>query len=415
MLPASQVCRAHCNNPDKNAALKRAGNQVATAKYNVATFLPRNLFEQFSRLANDYFLIISALQLFTSLSPTSRYSTAGPFAVILFLNMIREIWEDSKRHFADSEVNNRQVKVIRSPDPQQDMHWKDIVVGDIVRVTKNNEFPADLVLLSSSGDQGMAYIDTCNLDGETNLKLRISLESTKTFDNPDKIQKLRGYFEYDLPNSRLYNFTGTLVMEETGSQHPVENDNILLRGSTLRNTDWILGLVIYTGAESKIMMNVQKGRLKQSNVERVVNYLLIGILLFELVVVSIATIGMAVWVEKNREAWYLPYVGSQTSKDTSEGWVTFLILLNNYVPISLYISLEIAKSVQGQQINWDLEMYHPETDTPALTRTTNLNEELGQIQYIFSDKTGTLTQNVMEFRKCFVAGQSYGFGTTEIG
>ncbi|MGB1601905.1 MAG: hypothetical protein ACPIOQ_54765, partial [Promethearchaeia archaeon] len=71
-------------------------------------------------------------------------------------------------------------------------------------------------------------------------------------------------------------------------------------------------------------------------------------------------------------------------KEILEGWITILLLLNNYVPISLYVSLEIAKSVQGRQIDWDLDMYHEETDTPALTRTTNLNEELGQIQYILS-------------------------------
>jgi phospholipid-transporting ATPase len=99
----------------------------------------------------------------------------------------------------------------------------------------------------------------------------------------------------------------------------------------------------------------------------------------------------------------------------SRRYITFVLLLNNFIPISLYVSMEIAKTIQGLQMNWDIEMYHPETDTPALTRTTNLNEELGQIQYIFSDKTGTLTQNVMEFRKCFIAGVSYGFGTTEIG
>jgi phospholipid-transporting ATPase len=137
------------------------------------------------------------------------------------------------------------------------------------------------------------------------------------------------------------------------------------------------------------------------------------------IVVTIATIGMSVWISyqraDQREAWYLPYVADQTRGETALGWLTFLILLNNYVPISLYISLELAKTMQGKLIDWDLEMYHPQTDTPALTRTTNLNEELGQIQYIFSDKTGTLTQNVMEFRKCFINGTSYGFGTTEIG
>mmetsp|Transcript_3683 Transcript_3683/g.9267 ORF Transcript_3683/g.9267 Transcript_3683/m.9267 type:complete len:1125 (-) Transcript_3683:205-3579(-) len=407
-------CVSHCNAPEENAQLKYPRNGVVTSKYTPLTFLPLNLYMQFSRLANIYFLLISFLQVGPwDLTPTSKYATAGPFAVILALNMVREIWEDRARHKADDEVNGRVVNVIRPTGKVDQVQWADLLVGDIVQVMSNNEFPADLVLLASTGDQGMCYLDTCNLDGETNLKIRNSLEFTKGMNSPEKISQLKGRFEYEQPNNRLYTFTGKLV--HASGEHAVDNENILLRGSTLRNTEWVIGQIVYTGPQSKIMMNAQKGRQKRSNVEDVVNLLLIGILLFELLVVSIATICMAWWVDTNRDAWYIPYVASHTSGDTALGWFTFLILLNNYVPISLYISLELAKTMQGKLIDWDLEMYHEETDTPALTRTTNLNEELGQIQYIFSDKTGTLTQNVMEFRKCFINGTSYGFGTTEIG
>jgi len=164
-------------------------------------------------------------------------------------------------------------------------------------------------------------------------------------------------------------------------------------------------------------MNSKKGRSKSSNLEQVVNQLVVALLGLLATVVTIATICMSVLWNSDAiaGAWYIPYAQGLTPMQTFEGWITFLLLLNNYVPISLYVSMEIAKTVQGQQINWDLSMYHDKTDTPALTRTTNLNEELGQIQYILSDKTGTLTQNVMEFRKCFIKGVSYGFGTTEIG
>uniref|UniRef100_A0A7S0EQ35 Phospholipid-transporting ATPase n=1 Tax=Hanusia phi TaxID=3032 RepID=A0A7S0EQ35_9CRYP len=407
-------CKSYSNSPHDNAAQKFASNKVVTSKYTFYSFLPRNLYEQFSRLANVYFLLISCLQLFTTLSPTSKWSTAGPFILILVLNMIREIWEDSKRHKADDEVNNRLVEVIRENGSTESIPWKSVALGDIVWVKCNHEFPADVVLLSSTGDQGMCYIDTCNLDGETNLKIRNSLAFTASLNDPLKISQLKGHFEYETPNNRLYTFNGKFV-RPAADDVPVDNENILLRGATLRNTQSIFGQVVYTGAQSKIMMNSQKGRVKISNIEHTVNRLLLGILLFELIVVSAATIGMASWVSSNRDAWYLPYVKNQTTANNFEGWITFLLLMNNYVPISLYISMELAKTVQGQQMNWDIEMYHEETDTPALTRTTNLNEELGQIQYIFSDKTGTLTQNVMEFRKCFINQTSYGFGTTEIG
>jgi len=404
---------SHCNDALANAANKHVPNVIVTAKYNVLSFFPRNLYEQFSRLANVFFLIISCLQVFTDLSPTSKFATAGPLAVILMLNMVREIFEDSARHKGDDEVNNRLVEVVRADGSVDAIPWKAVQMGDICNIKCNDEFPADLVVLSSSGDQGMCYIDTCNLDGETNLKIRNSIASTAALNAPDKICKLQGRLEYETPNNRLYNFTGKLV--GVGGEDSVDNENVLLRGSTLRNTVWALGQVIYTGPESKIMMNAQKGRVKRSNIEKSANFLMLGILALYLVIGAICTIGMAVWVPSYRDAWYIPYVADHGAGDSAAGYITFLLLLNNFIPISLYVSMEVAKSVQGLQINWDIDMYHPETDTPALTRTTNLNEELGQIQYIFSDKTGTLTQNVMEFRKCFISGVSYGFGTTEIG
>ena len=223
-------------------------------------------------------------------------------------------------------------------------------------------------------------------------------------------------FEFEPPNNRLYTFSVKL-MRPGQEDVPVDNDNILLRGAMLRNTDWIFGQVVYVGPESKIMMNSQKGRAKSSNVERVTNFLVVAFLFILIIMVSIATgIMSATWNSPEiKGSWYIPFANGLTAQQTVKGFITILILLNNYVPISLCVSMEFAKMVQGLQINWDLNMYHKETDTPALTRTTNLNEELGQIQYILSDKTGTLTQNVMEFRKCVIKGVSYGFGTTEIG
>jgi magnesium-transporting ATPase (P-type) len=164
--------QSHCNAPDKNAAVAggNISNQVTTAKYTIVTFLPINLTSQFSRLANVYFLVISCLQLFTPLSPTSRYSTAAPFAFVLLLNMVRELFEDSARHKADKEVNDRLVEVIRPSGSTESVPWRSLVLGDLVWVKSNNEFPADLVLISSSGDQGMCYIDTCNLDGTISEK-----------------------------------------------------------------------------------------------------------------------------------------------------------------------------------------------------------------------------------------------------
>ena len=146
--------------------------------------------------------------------------------------MLREAYEDRARHVDDASVNSRLVLVLnRNIQPVQfeEKSWRDVVVGDIVRVMNRSEFPADLFLLSSTGDQGMCYIDTCNLDGETNLKIRSAIPATSHFASSKALSLLAGNIEYDAPNNRLYNFTGTLSLDQ--KKFPVDNEAILLRGA----------------------------------------------------------------------------------------------------------------------------------------------------------------------------------------
>jgi magnesium-transporting ATPase (P-type) len=168
----------------------------------------------------------------------------------------------------------------------------------------------------------------------------------------------------------------------------VDNDCILLRGSVLCNTKFVYGLVVYAGKQTKILMNSKSAVIKRSNLERMANWILAFVLLFEMLMCTAGCISNMKWASSNRGAWYMPYVKGQNGADVFLAWITYFILLNNYVPISLYVSMELAKLGQKILMDNDIEMYHAETDTPCLARTSNLNEELGQIQYIFSDKTG---------------------------
>uniref|UniRef100_A0A182HNH8 Phospholipid-transporting ATPase n=1 Tax=Anopheles arabiensis TaxID=7173 RepID=A0A182HNH8_ANOAR len=305
---------------------KYCNNHISTAKYSVLSFLPSFLFEQFRRYSNCFFLLIALLQQIPDVSPTGRYTTLVPLMFILAVSAIKEIVEDIKRHRADDEINHRLIEVLQNGQ-WHTIKWQELSVGDIVKVLNNTFFPADLVLLSSSEPQGMSFIETSNLDGETNLKIRQGVPTTSRILETKDFSQFRGTLESEPPNRHLYEFNGVLK-EHDKQAVGLGPDQLLLRGAMLRNTAWIFGIVIYTGHDTKLMRNSTSAPLK------------------------------AIF------------------------------------------------------INMDIDMYHAESDTPAMARTSNLNEELGMVKYVFSDKTGTLTRNVMEFKKCSVAGSIYSIEDT---
>uniref|UniRef100_A0A8B9ST69 Phospholipid-transporting ATPase n=1 Tax=Anas platyrhynchos TaxID=8839 RepID=A0A8B9ST69_ANAPL len=361
---------------------------MITAKYSVVTFLPRFLYEQIRKAANAFFLFIALLQQIPDVSPTGRYTTLVPLLFILTVAGIKEIIEDYKRHKADSAVNKK----------------KTLAVGDIVKVTNGQHLPADMIILSSSEPQAMCYIETANLDGETNLKIRQGLSQTASLQSREELMKVSGRIECEGPNRHLYDFTGNLRLDGQ-SPVPVGPDQILLRGAQLRNTQWVLGIVVYTGHDTKLMQNSTKAPLKRSNVEKVTNVQILVLFCILLTMALVSSVGALLWNRTHGEVvWYL----GMLSVNFGYNLLTFIILYNNLIPISLLVTLEVVKFTQALFINWDIDMYYPETDTPAMARTSNLNEELGQVKYLFSDKTGTLTCNIMNFKKCSIAGVTYG-------
>ncbi|XP_067892248.1 phospholipid-transporting ATPase IA isoform X1 [Heterodontus francisci] len=392
---------------------KFCSNHVSTAKYNPLTFLPRFLYSQFRRAANAFFLFIALLQQIPDVSPTGRYTTLVPLLFILLVAAVKEIIEDIKRHNADSGVNKKKAQVLRN-GAWEIVHWEKVAVGEIVKVTNGEHLPADLVILSSSEPQAMCYIETSNLDGETNLKIRQGLPQTAEIKDIDSLMNLSGKLECESPNRHVYDFVGNIRFDGK-STFPLGQDQILLRGAQLRNTQWVHGVVVYTGHDTKLMQNTTQAPLKLSNVERITNVqilLLFGVLLFMSLVCAI---GSTIWTSRHATGdWYLRFSGSGAGY-FGLNFLTFIILFNNLIPISLLVTLEVVKFIQAFFINWDMDMLYEPTNTPAMARTSNLNEELGQVKYIFSDKTGTLTCNVMEFKKCTVAGIAYGQGESSNG
>ena len=397
---------------------KFCSNSISTSKYNVFTFFPKFLFEQFRKYSNIFFFMIVLLQQVPDVSPTGRFTTLVPLTFILGVSAIKELIEDFKRRNSDRQLNNKKLKVFRSNGLLEpvwlESRWHSLVVGDIVKIEDGELFPADLLLLSSSEPNSMCYIQTSNLDGETNLKIRKALPKTSHLLDGHKLKDFQAEIECEQPNQHLYEFVGNLrIKAERITEVPISPEQILLRGSLLKNTKWAYGVVIYTGHETKLMKNSNAPPFKRSHVEKATNSQILILFLILLIICLISSIASEVWIDKySKKHWYLGF-REMPPPNFIYTYLTFFILYNNLIPISLQVTLELVKFLQAYFINWDEEMYDKENNFWAVARTSNLNEELGQIQYVFSDKTGTLTCNKMEFKRCSIAGICYGAGNQQ--
>ncbi|XP_014610320.1 PREDICTED: phospholipid-transporting ATPase ID isoform X3 [Polistes canadensis] len=413
--------RIRANNREYNSQFNYANNYIKTSKYSVLTFLPLNLFEQFQRLANFYFLCLLVLQMIPAISSLTPITTAIPLIGVLMLTAVKDAYDDFQRHSSDSQVNNRKSQTLRGTSLREEK-WSQVQVGDVIRMENDHFVAADVLLLSTSEPNGLCYIETAELDGETNLKCRQCLtETAEMMDNHELIGQFDGEIVCETPNNLLNKFDGTLTWR--GRKYALDNDKIILRGCVLRNTQWCYGVVIFAGKDTKLMQNSGKTKFKRTSIDRLLNLLIIGIVFFLLSMCLFCMIGCGIWESLVGRYFqvYLPWDSLVPTEPLGGATViallvffSYAIVLNTVVPISLYVSVEVIRFVQSFLINWDEEMYYAPTNTHAKARTTTLNEELGQIEYIFSDKTGTLTQNIMTFNKCSVAGKCYGDSVNEV-
>ncbi|KAI8973092.1 phospholipid-transporting ATPase 1 [Trametes punicea] len=299
--------------------------------------------------------------------------------------------------------------------------WKKLEVGDIVLLRENDQVPADIVVLSTSDPDNMCYLETKNLDGETNLKPRRSVKATSSITSEEDIERACFVLDSEPPHANLYMYHGVLRYKDSSTgeqkQESVTINELLLRGCTLRNTAWVIGLVVFTGADSKIMLNGGDTPSKRSKIEKETNFnVIVNFVILILMCLVSGIISGYLDSKANTSAREFEQGADASSSDVVNGVITFvssLIAFQNIVPISLYISIEIVKTIQAYFISQDIDMYYKPFDAACTPKTWNISDDLGQIEYIFSDKTGTLTQNVMEFQKCSVNGVAYGEGITE--
>ncbi|XP_060688382.1 phospholipid-transporting ATPase 11C isoform X2 [Hemiscyllium ocellatum] len=389
-------------------------NRIVSSKYTYWNFIPKNLFEQFRRIANFYFLIIFLVQVIVD-TPTSPVTSGLPLFFVIIVTAIKQGYEDWLRHKADHSVNKSPVYVVDGGKIVEKQSEK-IQVGDIVCVKEDETFPCDLILLSSSREDGTCYVTTASLDGESSQKTYFTVPDTSAFRTEMEVDSLSATIECEQPQPDLYKFVGR-VHVFSDKQEPVARslgpENLLLRGATLKNTDKIYGVAIYTGMETKMALNYQGKSQKRSVVEKSINVFLI---VYLCILVSKSLIGTTmkyIWQSDpaNDEPWY----SSKTGKEKNINqllkmfidFLSYMVLFNFIIPVSMYVTVEMQKFLGSYFITWDKDMYDEHLGEGALVNTSDLNEELGQIQYVFTDKTGTLTENNMEFIECCIDGFKY--------
>lgn len=374
---------------------KFPSNAVSNAKYNPITFIPIILYEQFKFFFNLYFLLVALSQAVPQLRIGYLLSYIVPLAFVLTVTMMKEAGDDLARRRRDKDQNSELYEVLNRGSPLvgdiklvASQHLK---VGDLVRLHKDSRVPADMVLLQLSDNNGEAFIKTDQLDGETDWKLRVALNVTQS-QSLDAIINTVSLIASS-PTRSIHTFAGKLVHREDGNNavYPLTIDNTMWANTVLASGT-ALGVVVYTGIETRQALNTTKSGVKTGLLEIEINRLskILCVVVFLLSIGLVLAHGFPL-----KQTWYIDIL-------------RFLILFSTIIPVSLRVNLDLAKSVYALQIHKDDEI------EGTIVRTSTIPEDLGRIEYLLSDKTGTLTQNDMELKKLHLGTVSYAGDTMDM-
>nr|CAG8470519.1 11811_t:CDS:10 [Entrophospora candida] len=443
-----------------NPRIKYVTNKIVTSKYTIWTFLPKNLFEQFRKAANMYFLFMAILGLLPQLATNNPILTVLPLSTVVFFTAMKDAIEDRNRHEIDKKFNSDTCYVLQnfynvnypreklitawekilyklffksdkkgvdeeSPpsEPSNTIDgqplfkkttWRNVRVGDFIFLRNGDVVPADSIILSTSEQSGTCYVETKDLDGETNLKPRRCVPDTKDIINSAKdCTKLKFYIESEAPNSNLYSYSAKLVLIQNKSVQqgeiqeeeaideekrivPLDVNNLLLRAHVIRNTKWVIAITIFTGIETKIMLNSGETPSKRSRIEKEMNHEVILNFIILIMLALTCAIGSAIstYVLKDKVPDAVERLDSNRDSIELASFVTFwasLIIFQNIIPISLYISIEFVRIVQAFFIYNDLDMWDEDSQASCVPKSAS-----------------TLTRNIMEFRQCSIGAKIYG-------
>ncbi|XP_026185455.1 probable phospholipid-transporting ATPase VB [Mastacembelus armatus] len=388
------------------------GNAIKTTKYTPLLFIPMNLYEQFHRLANIYFVGLACLNFVPVVNAFQPEVALIPICVIFALTALKDAWEDFRRYQSDRKLNNTPCLIYsRKKKDFIERCWKDVRVGDFVKVVCNEIVPADLLLLHTSDINAVCHIETANLDGETNLKQRRVVPGLCIADPEFEPESFSSTVVCEKPNNNLNHFKCYVAKPDT-EKVGAGIESLLLRGCTVRNTDHAIGFVVYAGHETKSMLNSGRSRYKRSKLERKLNMDVIFCVILLFTMCLIGAVGHSLWLQllPGVPPYLVPDSTGHLDSPSLSGFYMFftmIILLQVLIPISLYVSIELVKVCQIFFITNDIDLYDEDTNSRVQCKALNITEDLGQIEHIFSDKTGTLTENKMVFRRCSIMGTEY--------
>ncbi|KAK6731606.1 hypothetical protein RB195_007835 [Necator americanus] len=375
-------------------------NIVQTNYYTVVNFLPKFLFAQFKQIANLFFLVLSVIQFLPGLSPFGRQATVVPLSFIIGTSAIREIYEDLRRRVRDRKVNYQKCYA-HTNEGWKTVPWCQLHVGQLIRAGNGEQMAADCLILATSEPGSVAYVETANLDGESSLKVRQAAPTRlrNSEESMNEFWRSETEIYYDAPNRNIYEFQGymtgksTLLLspQDTGSissdlqsirngtakDSPtiigLSNAHVILRGARLKNTDNIFGIVLYTGPDTKLIQNNIKRVIKSSLLASLTN----SVMLTQFGIVLLLCLAHALL---GRLSQPVPFLVSQFTNHFDDSLMSIslqcLVLFSGFIPISLYVTLEMVQIMQGMFIHKDEKMIDEHGKGPDV-KMFSLNSELG--------------------------------------
>jgi phospholipid-translocating ATPase len=368
-------------------------NKEENHKYSILFFIPVVLFNQFRQFGNFFYLLMTITQFFDVLKVGFLFTYLSPLCMVVGFSMLKELYDDIKRRMQDSKTNSTLVTVLKSNQGGTDAvrinkKSSDLEIGDIITLTKDSRVPADIVVLKTynESNDNQAFIRTDQLDGETDWKLRKAPNATQEKNEKDLVD-LDGFIQYEPPSKLIYNFEGVIVYknnnEDNSKKEPLNLENTMW-ASTVVASEKIIGIVIYTGKETRARMNSSTPKLKIGILDQELNmanvYLFVIMFFVSLLISALKGFNLSFILVFFR----------------------FIVLFCAIIPIALRVNLDVSKTWFSYVISKD------ELIPNTIARNSTIPEELGRISYIFSDKTGTLTKNEMIFKKIAMENEQFG-------